>query len=185
MSDKKISQLNTFTGAEVDINNDLLVIVDISAGSAGTKKITPKELSLALPGGSGTATTATNIAGGSAGQIPIQSAPGQTTFISTSSLYVGRAQVADSVGEVILTTSSNTLLDFGTTFVIAFGEITLTLPTAVGISGKKYNIQNSGTNSITVIPQGGQVINGNINMTMTETNSVMGLMSDGANWRIF
>ena len=133
----------------------------------------------------GVSTTATNIAGGDIDQLPIQSATGITTFITTSSLYVGRSVTTDNVNEVFLTTSSNTVLNTSTTFVFASGEITLTLPSAIEIPSKKYNIRNSGINSITVVTSIGQTINGYANMTITETNSVMGLLSDGANWIIF
>jgi hypothetical protein len=45
----------------------------------------------------GVITTATNLAGGLAGQFAYQTGAGATSFISTASMYVGRALTADSV----------------------------------------------------------------------------------------
>ena len=44
---------------------------------------------------SGTATSANNLTGGTAGQFPYQTAPGSTSFVSTSSMYVASAVTAE------------------------------------------------------------------------------------------
>jgi hypothetical protein len=49
-----------------------------------------------LTGTATNATTATNLAGGTAGQFAYQTAPGVTAFVSTGSMYVNRATIADS-----------------------------------------------------------------------------------------
>jgi hypothetical protein len=49
-----------------------------------------------LTGTATNATTATNLAGGTAGQFAYQTAPGVTAFVSTVSMYVNRATIADS-----------------------------------------------------------------------------------------
>ena len=83
-----------------------------------------------------TANTATNIAGGAAGNIPIQTGSGETTFIpagtsgqllvsqgttssfiSTSSIYVARAVVADTATTATDAATAYALANTGTTYV--------------------------------------------------------------------
>lgn len=70
-------------------------------------------------------------------------------------------------------------------FIFATGTITLTLPSAVGLGGKTYYIKNVGTGIITVQPQGGQTIDGNANAVIEFQNTLIGLVSNNANWFIF
>ena len=88
-------------------------------------------------------------------------------------------------GEVVTSVSTDTTLAAPNTFYLASGTITLTLPTAIGNSGLKFFIKNNGNGIITTIPQVGQLINNDINIIMTERNSVIGLISDGTGWNIF
>jgi hypothetical protein len=61
----------------------------------------------------------------------------------------------------------------------------ITLPTAVGITGRVYKIKNSGAGTITILTTSSQTIDGQASAywTITTKNS-MELMSDGANWII-
>jgi hypothetical protein len=87
--------------------------------------------------------------------------------------------------DVVLVANTNTNLSTGVNFILASNTITLTLPSAVGIIGTKYNIKNVGNGEITVVGQIGETIDNNNNMIITYKNSVMGLISDGSNWSIF
>ena len=48
------------------------------------------------------------------------------------------------------------------TFIMASNQIALTLPTAVGISGKNYTIKTIGTNVVSLVTTSGQTIDGQI-----------------------
>ena len=114
---------------------------------------------------------------GSAGQVLTSSGSGANIYWSTVSGGGG--------GEVVTAVSINTSMAAPTTFYLASGTITLTLPTAVGNSGLKFQVKNAGTGEITIATTSSQTIDGNINMILTEKNSVIGLISDGTNWSIF
>lgn len=64
------------------------------------------------------------------------------------------------------------------------GSSTATLPTAVGISGKRFVIKNSGTGATTLATTSSQTIDGNSGMVLFNQNSSVLLVSDGANWKI-
>jgi len=60
---------------------------------------------------------------------------------------------------------------------------TVTLPTAVGLEGKIFNIKDSGTGAITVATTSSQTIDGNSTITLVQGNSLT-VQSNGANWII-
>lgn len=62
-------------------------------------------------------------------------------------------------------------------------SITVTLPTAVGIAGRKYTIDNASAGDIYVTGTGGQTISGVATQTIA-SDSCMVVFSNGANWRI-
>jgi len=65
------------------------------------------------------------------------------------------------------------------------GTFTVTLPTAVGIEGKVYNIKNSGTGLITIATTSSQTIDGysSLDITLSRYDSLL-VQSNGANWII-
>lgn len=65
----------------------------------------------------------------------------------------------------------------------ASGTFTVSLPTAVGITGKLYVIKNSGTGVITVDPNGSETIDGSTTKTLTQYNT-LSIQSNGTNWVI-
>ncbi len=62
-------------------------------------------------------------------------------------------------------------------------SFTITLPTAVGITGTNYRIKNSGTWTITVDANGTQTIDGQLTQTLNQRDSLT-IVSNGANWLI-
>ncbi|HMC86153.1 MAG TPA: hypothetical protein VKI61_11535, partial [Chitinophagaceae bacterium] len=64
----------------------------------------------------------------------------------------------------------------------------LTLPTAVGCTGRFYWVKNASTTlptpALTVVTTGGQTIDGNTNWLLDEPNEVIRLVSDGSNWYV-
>ena len=60
---------------------------------------------------------------------------------------------------------------------------TVTLPTAVGITGREYIVKNSGSGVITLDGNGAETIDGSANKTLNQYDSIT-VVSDGANWII-
>lgn len=61
---------------------------------------------------------------------------------------------------------------------------TVTLPTAVGIGGRIYNIKNSGTGTITIATTSSQTIDGVTTKTLNVQYTGFQFQSDNANWKI-
>lgn len=74
-------------------------------------------------------------------------------------------------------TSSNWTID------CTANSFTVTLPTAVGVTGVYYNIKNSGTGTITIATTSSQTIDGELNQYLTNKDSVT-VQSTGTNWII-
>ena len=68
--------------------------------------------------------------------------------------------------------------------VLANGTFTLTLPTAVGISGKMYDIKNIGTGTVTVDGDGTETIDDGLTAVMSVRYEAITIISDGSNWNI-
>ena len=75
-------------------------------------------------------------------------------------------------------TSTDYMIDYTS------GTFTVTLPSAIGITGQIFVIKNSGTGTITIAPNGTETIDGATSKTLTVQYSGYTLMSDGANFKI-
>lgn len=76
--------------------------------------------------------------------------------------------------------TDNTLIFTGTS------ATTLTLPTAVGISGRSYWIKNASSNSsaLTIATTSSQTIDGATSLVLTQQNRVVNVVSNGTSWYI-
>jgi hypothetical protein len=65
-------------------------------------------------------------------------------------------------------------------------SFTITLPTAVGITGKRYDIRKSDVsgNTVTIDADGTETINGSLTQVITTQYTNVSVVSDGANWMI-
>ena len=61
---------------------------------------------------------------------------------------------------------------------------TVTLPTAIGISGRIYSVKNNSTFSITIAAFGAETIDGAPNFILSSQYQSITLISDGTNWSI-
>lgn len=94
-----------------------------------------------------------------------------------------------SVADITTLTSATTLttanhMILGDTSSAAF---TITLPTAVGNTGKRFIIKYSDsntTNSLTIDGNGSETIDGSTTQTLDIENEEMTIVSDGSNWQI-
>ena len=93
----------------------------------------------------------------------------------------GAANVATvTVTQTLLTTMEVVLAD------TTSGGMTLTLPTAVGVSGKVYQIKkvSSDNNVVVVATSASQTIDGSSTTTVNTNGENLKLISDGSNWEI-
>lgn len=67
--------------------------------------------------------------------------------------------------------------------ISATGTVTVTLPTAVGVSGRMYWVKNSGTGTITVDGNGSETIDGAATQAVAAGDCIQ-VCSDGLNWII-
>lgn len=89
--------------------------------------------------------------------------------------------VVDTLGYVAKTanytaTSSDTIIDCTT------NTFTITLPTAVGITGKMYIVKNSGTGVITIATTSSQTIDGATTYDLGTQYMSLTVVSNNANW---
>jgi hypothetical protein len=66
------------------------------------------------------------------------------------------------------------------------GDITITLPTAVGVTGEAlYDVKHIGTgNVVTIAPNGSETIDGQTSIELIFPQDSITVQSDGVNWRI-
>jgi hypothetical protein len=137
----------------------------------------------------GTATTATNLAGGVAGQFAYQTAPGATSFVSTGSMYVSRAVFADSAsgsaGSVanaltIGTGLSGTAGTYNGSAAVTISLNTATLMATAVLAQTATTATNAGTAYATIGTHStgtgilGSSFNGSANQTWTlDTSTLM------------
>lgn len=98
-------------------------------------------------------------------------------------------QVAGSLAAVLTALSANTTLSdvhYAVTVDASGGAKTITLPTAVGITGRMYVIKkiDSSSNAVTVDANGSQTIDGALTVDLASQYEAMTIISDGANWLI-
>jgi len=103
-----------------------------------------------------------------------------TTPVLTTPLCNGfRTAVVTQTGAYTATASVSTILCNATT-----AAFTVTLPTAVGVSGLKYVVKktDSSANAITIATTSAQTIDGASTYSLAAQWNFVALQSDGANW---
>jgi hypothetical protein len=142
------------------------------------------------PGASG---SITNNPGGSSGQVQYNNAGAFGGFTvsgdGTLNTTTGVLTITSVGGTPI---SSNYVAKTATysaaasDFVIncTANTFTVTLPTAVGITGKQYCVKNSGTGVITIDTTSSQTIDGVTSKVLSVQYEYLWVMSNGANWII-
>ena len=66
--------------------------------------------------------------------------------------------------------------------VVCSAAITVTLPSAVGISGRIYNIKNTSAGTVIIATTSSQTIDGSTTRTIAVTNESVIVQSNNANW---
>ena len=122
-----------------------------------------------------------------------------TGLTSTDLFHVVRSNIdySTTFTELITSLTSNLNFSYRSTSIAATfvstdytidaltGTYAITLLTAVGISGKIFNIKNSGTGIITINTTSSQTIDGNASgvLTLNQYDCIT-VQSNGANWII-
>lgn len=114
---------------------------------------------------------------------------GATTATAQAAALAGAGLVA--IGSVLATASDVEAIsvsysvgaaDRAKTFVWGGGASTLTLPSASTVGNNFFiNLRNGGSGTLTVDPDGGELINGQSTLAFQPTDSAV-VVSDGANW---
>lgn len=159
------------------------------AGNLGIGQTTPTAY-LHIKAGTATASTAPIKL--TAGTILTTPEAGALETNSGNQLYYSTSTTTESRGFVEVTryvakTSNYTLTANDWTVDCTSGTFAVTLPTAVGITGRTYNIKNSGTGVITINTTGGQTVDDQISGYWTlgaSSYANMCVQSDGTNWII-
>lgn len=92
-----------------------------------------------------------------------------------------RASISAKTGAYTVTQSDSVITADATS-----SAFSVTIPTAVGVSGKIYIIKriNTNANAVTVATTSSQTIDGSTTYVLTMPQSSIEIISDGANWRI-
>jgi hypothetical protein len=112
----------------------------------------------------------------------------RSQFSAGANITIAGGVISATTGSVIgsvITVTGNYVVLTTDDRIFTDGTLTLTLPSAVGSSGKSYYIKNIGTGSVTITGTLGQKIDGYDNMIITEQNSALGLLSNNIGWYIF
>ena len=81
-----------------------------------------------------------------------------------------------------VTVAVDTLLDDTHAIVLVSAAATISLPTAVGATGRLYNVVRTGTGVVTIQPDGAETISGDTPLVLTSQWDSVVFVSDGANW---
>jgi hypothetical protein len=118
------------------------------------------------------------------------------------SYYIGKAQVGvgttnplstfevnGSTGQKVTTVTNNITLDDTHSIVICDNgalEKTITLPTAVGITGRIYTIKRSeaSTADVTIMTSSSQMIDGEMDYMLMNAKESVTIVSNGSNWEV-
>ena len=131
----------------------------------------------------GTATTYSNPAISSpTAVVALDQAQFGVSLIGATTVYV-------SISRAISSVSGNFTIGSTSTVVLADAtgaSLTVTLPTAVGISGRVLTVKrtNSGANTVTVATTSSQTIDGALTQVLTSQYTSLDFISDGSNWSL-
>lgn len=125
-----------------------------------------------------------------AGAIAADNLTAHTGNNSVHGIGVGSTVVGTATAQVVSNkdiratyVTSATNLTLSATITKLTSAVIATIPTAVGVVGKEFIIDNAATADCTVTPTGAETIEGEITQPLPP-NSTMVVYSDGANWRI-
>jgi len=102
---------------------------------------------------------------------------------STGTFTQSQPKATDITNPYVAVTTTYAILATDYQIECTSGTFTVTLPTAVGITGQVYSIKNTGTGSITVATTAAQTIDGQLTQTLSQWSNMV-VMSNGTGWII-
>jgi hypothetical protein len=105
------------------------------------------------------------------------------TFITSTTGTILATVGSPQPQSVIVVSSNYTVLSTDRIVKVTASAVTITLPTAVGNTGREFNIDNSATGAITVNTTSSQTIEDELSQVIP-ADSAMTVYSDGVNYRI-
>lgn len=114
---------------------------------------------------------------------------GSVDYTTTASYALNALNVITAPASAYkIVSASYTLISTDEVIEVVQGEVTQSLPTAVGISGKQYSIINASSGSIMIQASGSETIGnkdiGNLNFINISSEDAPRLISNNINWRI-
>lgn len=133
-------------------------------------------------------TTGGDIIYGGASGVPTRLANGSSGQVLTSQgTTVAPVWATNAAGALNVTAKTTTYTAVANDFVLASGSaFTVTLPTAVGISGQTIRLKKTDaslTNIITIATTSSQTIDGSTTFTLNTQYEELTVCSDGSNWQ--
>lgn len=127
------------------------------------------------------------VPGKQVGLIVLDSDDGKFYGVSQDGAWVPLSNTGS--GSVVTKTATDTLLSSQNTVFAnsSGGNITLTLPTAVGNDGLRMSIKRIDStiaNTVTIDGNGSEEIDGSTTTTLNTENETITIVSDGSNWEI-
>ena len=119
---------------------------------------------------------------GAKGQASIYNFTGSGVTVSVVG-SVATVSMAGNIGAYTFKTAAYTAAS-GDYTIDCDGTFGVDLPTAVGITGRVYNIKNSGLGTITVNPAGSETIDGGLTAALSTQYENITIQSTGTNWII-
>ena len=166
------SHLTDFTHSDIAHTNRSAL--DLVSGSNTGDQTLPTRDSLGLD--TDDTVTFANLSGTNTGDEDL-------TGLVTLDQTTAQTLVGSPLMSYVEKTATYTITASDYTIDCTANTFTVTLPTAVGITGRIYNIKNSGTGEITVEGDGTETVDGNLNLTLSQYDGVS-LQSTGSNWII-
>jgi hypothetical protein len=151
-------------------------------GSQGTTGFTGSQGTTGFTGSQGVGFT------GSQGVTGFTGSSGGATLGGLTGQSLVKASDADNDAVWLYNTVRSTAVSGSITnaddIILATGTITLTLPSAIGITGKTITIKNTSTGQITVNCFSAQTIDSYTNLILGEINTALVVASTGSSWAI-
>jgi hypothetical protein len=159
--------------------------------------------SLSVTGALSSASGGINLLGSTSGSIGLRApASGSSTVYTLPADAGTNGQVlttngvgglswatAAGAGFTLTNKTSNDSITTSESFITAnavSASFTLTLPSAVGISGKQLTFKklDSSSNAVTLVTTASQTIDGSLNYALSGINQAVTVVSDGSNWQV-
>jgi hypothetical protein len=62
------------------------------------------------------------------------------------------------------------------------GSSSMTLPDAITNTGKIFSVKNTNGSTVTIVPVGGQTVDGDSSGVLLQNNDAVTMLSNGSNW---